>query len=392
MNVAMLLSCDTFESFFEGVLNFDRDRYLASYRNDFSWYYARGLIDNGVSPILYIPSARHGGRHETRDGVSVRFLPLPRWYGPLAQLWRAMRVTRWSRYAQERINAAMFFGALKTALRADDVDLLYVQEYWGGRFDHLTARLKLPVAAADHGGVSEGVVKWFKPGAFKRAAAIYCQTEEECRQVRQYGAKPLLQPNGVDTSFFRPPTAGLQRRMSVLTVARLTNKQKRTSDLIEAMALLPEEWTLDIVGTGPDRGLLEAKAHELGIASRVTFHGFKNRDDIRVMNQRCGVYAMPSANEAICLAVLEAMSCGAAVVASRIRAFEFIISDGVSGRLFPVGDVPALAEAILDSWRQKDRLGSEAIAAVKQFDSADLYRRLAETMQQAAMQGQGKAA
>ena len=390
MNVAMLLSCDTFESFFEGVLNLDRDRYLASYRNDYSWYYAKGLIDNGVRPIFYIPSVRHGGRHETDDGVSVRFLPLPRWYGPLAQLWRAMRITRWSRYAQERINAALFFGALKAALRTDDVDLLYMQEYWGGRFDYLTARLELPVAAADHGGVADGVVKWFKPGALKKAAAIYCQTEDECRQVRQYGVEPLLQPNGVDTSFFHPLAAGPQRRKTVLTVARLVNNHKRTSDLIEAMSLLPNEWTLDIVGTGPDRGLLEARAHELGVASRVTFHGFKNRHDIRMFNQSCGVYAMPSANEAICLAVLEAMSCGAAVVASRIRAFETMISDRVTGRLFPVGDVPALAEAILDCWNQRDAFGREAVTAVKRFDSAALYRRLAETMRHAAERGQGR--
>lgn len=392
MNVAMLLSCDTFESFFERVLGLDRDSYLASYRNDFSWYYAKGLIDNGVRPILYVPSAQHEGRHETDDGVSVRFLRLPRWYGSLAHLWRAMRVTRWSLYAQERINVALFFNALNMALRTDNVDLLYVQEYWGGRFDHLTARLKLPVAAADHGGVADGVVKWFKPSALKKAAAIYCQTEDECNQVRQYGADPLLLPNGVDTSFFHPPATGLRQRKSVLTVARLTNKQKRTSDLIEAMSLLPPEWTLDIIGTGPDRGLLEARVHELGVASRVTFHGFKNRADIRTFNQSCGVYAMPSANEGMSMAVLEAMSCGAAVVASQIRAFEAIISDGVTGRLFPVGNVPLLAEAILDAWRQREVFGPEAVVAVERFASAGFYPRLAETMQQAAKRGRGEVA
>jgi glycosyltransferase involved in cell wall biosynthesis len=41
---------------------------------------------------------------------------------------------------------------------------------------------------------------------------------------------------------------------------------------------------------------------------------------VREFLRRCGVYAMPSANEAVALAVLEAMACGAAVVLSQIRA------------------------------------------------------------------------
>jgi len=385
MNVAILLSCDTFESFFEGVLNVNRDKYLASYRNDFAWYYAKGLLQNGVQPIIYIPSGRHDGRHETDAGVPVRFLRLPFWYDPLAQLWRGMRLTRWTRYAQEWLNAALFFGSLQAALREDNVGLLYVQEYWGGRFDHLAARLELPVAAADHGGVSKGVFKGFKQRAISRAAAIYCQTEQECNEVRQYGVEPLLQPNGIDAKFFHPPVTGSRQTKNVLTVARLNDSHKRTSDLIGAMCMLPEEWTLDIVGTGPDLGALEAQAKRLGVANRVTFHGFKNRHEVRTFCQHCGVYAMPSAHEAICLAVLEAMGCGAPVVLSRIRAFESIVTDGVDGRLYPVGDIAALTEAIQQAWLERDKLGTRAVATVSnRFNSTSLYRRLAESMQQAA--------
>ena len=47
----------------------------------------------------------------------------------------------------------------------------------------------------------------------------------------------------------------------------------------------------------------------------------------------CGVFAMPSANEAVALAALEAMACGAAVVLSRISPFEDLVTDGVNGRL-----------------------------------------------------------
>jgi glycosyltransferase involved in cell wall biosynthesis len=381
LTVALLLSCESFESFFGGVLQLDRDKYLKNYRNDFAWYYSMGLIENGVHPILYIPSIRYDGIYETDVGVSVRFLRVAPWYRPLSEFRRAMRATRWSLYLSERVNAKAFLRPLNESVAADGIDLLYVQDYWGGRFDHLVHRVSVPISAADHGGVAQGVVKWFKRRAFQRAALFYCQTRDECSQVQRYGGRTLLQPNGGDTSFFVPPPKGTQRTQNIVTVARLTNKQKRTSDLIKAMKHLAPEWTLDIVGTGPDREMLETLAGHIGVASRITFHGFKDRTDVRSMIQRCGVYAMPSSNEAMCLAVLEAMSCGAAVVASRIRSFESLITDGVNGKLFPVGDVPALAQAIEIAWNQRETLGPVAVASVsEQFNSKRLYRQLAQSM------------
>ena len=385
MTVAMLLSCDSFESFYGSVLGLDRDRFLSTYRNDWSWYYAQGLLDNNIKPILYIPSIQYDGLHELDSGIGVRFIRLARWYRPLARFRRAMRATRWSLYAQERVNAAAFVHPLNAALAADGAHLLYVQEYWSGRFDFLTSHVNLPISAADHGGLARGVVKAFKRKAFERAAAIYCQSRDECDQVRAYGGSPTLQPNGGDTSFFSPPVDQTQRGKNIVTIARLTNKQKLTSDLIRAMKLLDPQWTLDIIGTGPDREMLETLAVDLGVAERVRFRGFQDRESVRTYLQNCGVYAMPSANEALCIAMLEAMSCGAAVVGSRIRCFESLINPGVSGMLFPVGDVPALAHAIETAWAKRDTLGPAAMRAVKDdFDSKKLYRRLADSMRASA--------
>jgi glycosyltransferase involved in cell wall biosynthesis len=381
MTVAMLLSCDSFESFFGAVLSLDRDKYLRNYRNDWAWYYAMGLKENDIRPIIYIPSLRYEGLYETEVGVSVRFLPLASWYRPLAPLRRAMRATRWSLYFQERVNAAAFLKPLRDSIVADDADLLYVQEYWGARFDHLAHRVSVPIFAVDQGGVAKGVVKWFKRSAFRQAAMLYSQTLDECSQVERYGGRTTLQPNGSDTSFFVPPPSGTERSKNIVTVARLTDKQKRTSDLIRAVAVLPADWTLDIIGTGPDRESLEGLAGKLGISSRVNFRGFKSRSEVRSYIQTCGVYAMPSANEAMCLAVLEAMSCGASVVASRIRTFESLITDDVNGKLFAVGDVAALARSIETAWARRTILGpAAAVSVAERFNSKRLYYQLAQSM------------
>ncbi len=393
--VALLLSCDTFESFFGDVLKFDRDRYLSDYRHDWSWYYARGLAENGIRPTLYLPSVDYAGRHETDEGIPVRFLPCAAWYRPVARVRRAFRATRWSLYAQERVNAAAFLPALSAALAEDDVDVLYQQDYWNGRFDHLAGRVGVPLVAMDHGGIPQGTFRAFKRRTFRRAAAILCQTRDECGQVARYGAAPLLQPNGCDTAFFHPtPTATPPASPSasppakgrtVLTVARLTDKQKRTSDLIRAMALLDGRWSLDVIGTGPDRAHLERLAADLGVAGRVRFHGFQGRAEVRDACRACGVYAMPSSNEGICLAMLEAMACGAAVVATRIRAFETLIEDGVSGLLVPVGDPPAVAAAIASAHARRDALGTAAADRIAtEFDHRHLYRQLADRLRAVA--------
>jgi glycosyltransferase involved in cell wall biosynthesis len=382
MNVAMLLSCGSFEGFFGWVQGQSRQSYLESYRNDWSWYYARGLLENGVKPTLYIPALKESGKYQTDVGVPVRFLLLERWYGLLEKVWlkRLSRQTRWTLYAEERINTMAFMRSLRDALVQDEIDILYVQEYWSGRFDHIVNAVNLPVTAADHGGVSKDVVKLFKPRAFEKAALCYGQTESECRMIEKYGGRSKFLPNGCDISEFSPdPT--LQRSKTVLTVTRLTNKQKRTGDLIRAVAQLPEEWSLDIVGTGPDRQMLEKLAADLSIGSRVRFHGFVSRGDVREFLRRCGVYAMPSANEAVALAALEAMACGASVVLSRIRSFEQLVADGVNGRLVPVGDVKCLATGILDAWEHRDTFGPAAVETVQtRYNTCVLYSELAESL------------
>jgi glycosyltransferase involved in cell wall biosynthesis len=393
MNVAMLLSCGSFEGFFGWIQGQDRQSYLRSYRNDWAWYYARGLLDNGITPTIYIPSLYEVGKYETDVGISVRFLALEPWYRAIERVWlkRISRLTRWTLYADDRLNAIALMQSLRAGLVEDKIDLLYVQEYWTGRFDHLVSRISVPVSGADHGGLSKGVVKLFKPAAFHKASVCYGQTEDECGIVASYGGRAELQPNGCDVSeFFADPS--VQRTKTVLTITRLTNKQKRTSDLIRAMAYLPEDWTLDIVGTGPDRAMLEGLAAGLNLFSRIRFHGFVDRSKVRDFLRTCGVYAMPSANEAIALAALEAMACGAAVVLSRIRAFEQMVIDGENGRLVAVGDVHGLASAIVDAWEHRDAWGPAASEIVAtRFNTRVLYARMADSLRRSVAQREAAA-
>jgi glycosyltransferase involved in cell wall biosynthesis len=367
-------------------MKLDREKYLNSYRNDYSWYYAAGLSQNDVKAIIYLPSLHHEGRYETDAGVPVRFIRCAAWFKPMEKVRYFARKNRWALYFLERANAMSFVDRLRAGMAEDGVDLLYIQEYWTGRFDYLASRVDVPVCGGDHGGSAPGVVTAFKRKAFANAASVQCQTRAECDSVRSFGGRATFLPNGCDRELFSPAPADAQPPgHSILTVGRLTDHQKRTSDLIRAMVHLPLEWTLDIIGTGPDREMLQRLAAELGVSDRVAFRGFKSRLEVRDAIRNCGVYAMASSNEGMCLALLEAMSCAAAVVVTRIRAFEAVIKDGINGLMVPVGNPAKLAEAVLQAYTCRDQLGRNASDTIaRDFDSSVMYRRLARMFRDAA--------
>jgi glycosyltransferase involved in cell wall biosynthesis len=140
----------------------------------------------------------------------------------------------------------------------------------------------------------------------------------------------------------RAQLGGSETRPLVLTPARL-DAQKGHGVLLEAIVEVPEALFV-LAGNGPERGALEARAAELGVAERVCFLG--RREDVPQLLAACDVFALPSLYEGSSLAVLEAMAAGTPIVSSAIGGTEELIEDGRSGLLVAPGDAPALAAAL----------------------------------------------
>lgn len=98
-----------------------------------------------------------------------------------------------------------------------------------------------------------------------------------------------------------------------------------------------------VIGDGPLRRELEDRARHLG--GMVWFAG--ERSDVPALMPLMGVFVLPSLGEGISNTILEAMSAGLPVVASDVGGNPELVEDGVTGRLFPVGDDKALAEVLL---------------------------------------------
>jgi N-acetyl-alpha-D-glucosaminyl L-malate synthase BshA len=131
---------------------------------------------------------------------------------------------------------------------------------------------------------------------------------------------------------------------------------KRVVDVVKVFALVVKEVPaqLVLIGDGPDRSAAEWLAHDLEINDRVHFLGKQER--VSELLPLADLMLMPSELESFGLAALEAMACKVPAIATRVGGVPELIDDGVTGLLFPVGDVGAMAAGAISLLKDRDRL------------------------------------
>jgi len=140
----------------------------------------------------------------------------------------------------------------------------------------------------------------------------------------------------------------------VATVGRLV-PQKGLFDLVKAAALLRDaEPTARyvVVGRGPLRSALEARIEELDLGGVVLLAGF--RTDVGRVLAGADVMALPSHWEGFGVVLLEAMTAGVPIVATRVGAIPEVVRDGETGILVAPHDPSGLATAVLRTLRHPE--------------------------------------
>ena len=169
--------------------------------------------------------------------------------------------------------------------------------------------------------------------------------------------------NGIDTSLFSPSSRKPDPDSIVVgTIGRL-DAQKNQGVLLKAMAALRHIPRLRcvIVGEGPARGRLQAQIRRLGLGRSVELTG-ESRDPVRCLAS-FDIFTLPSLWEGLPNALLEAMACGLAVVASQVDGVAEVVTSGQDGLLVPPADAAALAQSIarlVEDAGLRRRLGSAA--------------------------------
>lgn len=226
----------------------------------------------------------------------------------------------------------------------------------------------------------------------RRCAAVIVLGSSWERELRaiEPAAKLFLLPNTVNVDV---PTVSWQDGKNKILFLGALIRRKAVADLLEAMKRVVDKGTLDgwelvVAGSGPEEVTLKEKCSRLRLDGRVTFAGWVDGSSKESLLRSCQMLVLPSHNEGLPVAVLEAITHGMPVVATSVGDMALAVEDGGNGHLVEPGDVSALAEGIADL--ASDRVRWERAAnrsreiALERFDERGYAGALAAIFDAAA--------
>jgi phosphatidylinositol alpha-mannosyltransferase len=209
-------------------------------------------------------------------------------------------------------------------------------------------------------------------------------------QIEALGSDAVQIPNGVDVDAFAsaPPLSGYPRPgKTVLFLGRFDEPRKGMAVLLGALPALAQRFPdveILVVGRGDEDDLREEAGD---LAGHLRFLGEVDDAEKASALRSADVYCAPNTGgESFGIVLVEAMAAATAVVASNLDAFRRVLDDGEAGRLVPVEDSAALADAliaVLGDDKMRERYVRAATVAVRQYDwsvVADDIMRVYETV------------
>jgi sugar transferase (PEP-CTERM/EpsH1 system associated) len=240
---------------------------------------------------------------------------------------------------------------------------------WGAIEAIPAARLAgVPVAIhSEHGYIPDMLAglpmrqRIIRRGAYAMADAVFCVTEElrnfHARQVRLAPERIQVLHNGVDTERYSPQLElrrASRERLRIPSgslvlgiVSRLVPIKDHATLFRAAERLAAHKMDVRVVvaGTGPERERLDSLVNASpGLAGRVSFVG--PSEDVPEILNALDVFVLPSLMEGMSNTILEAMSCGLPVAATRVGGNPELVQEGRTGVLFAPGDDAQLAAQI----------------------------------------------
>ncbi len=313
-----------------------------------------------LAPVPYVPRALARGRYaawrdvpdeESTEGVRVlhpRYLLLPKVSMGIAPL----TLGRAGVAAARRLIAA--------GERFDLVDAHYLYpDAVAGSF--VARALGLPLCVTARGtdvtliprhAIPRRWLRWMLARA-NGAIAVADALRVEVERLAPKSLAVTTLPNGVDLAKFRPlPRDQARRRLGwpverriVLSVGHLIER-KGHHHLLAALAKLPPDVVVKVIGEGDWQGRLTAQAVSAGIADRVELCGRMAHAELHVAYSAADALALLSSREGWPNVLLESMACGTPVVATRVFGTPEVVRDEAVGVLVGEPTPTSVAAAI----------------------------------------------
>lgn len=308
---------------------------------------ANHLLRRGGRVELWMARTDGPTAHLIDPALTVRRLPAPGGNRRLAMIaqWPALaRLVRRHRpdilySAGNQSNMLVALAALGTATQA-------------------VARISNPIQRPGSHGVA-AQARLFRFRTIARLSALTIVMGQHDRALLADSGPVRLLPRPTVTPMMDQARAARQQRdpaapVRLLMVGRLT-AQKDQATALEALALLPHlDWQLTIAGQGPLRAALQKQCATSGIADRVHFTGFvSDPHELAALMGQADLLLQPSRWEGLCATLIEALACGAGVVATDSTPnIHPVLAAAAQHPPVPTGDPAAFARAIERALRQ----------------------------------------
>ena len=191
-------------------------------------------------------------------------------------------------------------------------------------------------------------------------------------RLRNSGCMCVYIPNSIDSV---PEEVSSLSDKKLVSVGRLS-PEKGYLDLLKVYSKLLKEvsdWTLDIIGDGSDREILEEYIEKNNLKDKVTLHGFLGKDEIDKILHKSSIYLMTSYTESFGIVLLEAMSHGIPCIAfDSAEGPREIITSGSNGYLIKNRNMDAMVKKIKDlinSEKTRKRIGENARKSITKYTS-----------------------
>jgi glycosyltransferase involved in cell wall biosynthesis len=229
--------------------------------------------------------------------------------------------------------------------------------------------------------------------AFRASAAIVVNSQDVGTYVARHYAAPRerirLIYNGIDTRRFHPAGEGSAMAATgpIVTVGRLVAQKNHDLFLRAAQQLVRERpgARFVIVGEGPLRLTLTARASQLGIADQVTFAG--ECKDVEQVLRGASLFWLTSRWEGLPNVVLEALASGVPVVATDVGGTRELIRSGIDGFIVPDDDQDGFvrhSRELLDNPALRRQVGVAARVRAEEFSAHQMVDRFARLYEDVA--------
>lgn len=267
----------------------------------------------------------------------------------------------------------LYMRCLRQWLTTHAIDVAYVSMLKHDAYTtvSIAKRQGFPVVLRPEGAGATGDIAWQGWGRFGKRIAARCKTADAIVSIAPAITDELTHA-GFDPSTIHPLPNGVpipeipwnrradwRARPRAIYVGRLA-REKGLDLLIDAWPEVLHAFPtarLTLIGEGPERPALEARAAALGLSrgpdGAIDMPGAS--DDPTHLLRGADLFILPSREEGMSIALLEAMALGIPLVATAIPGNQRLVQTFKHGRLVPPEDPAALAAGVIDQWTGFDR-------------------------------------